>query len=268
MEHPKRILERHGIDAKKSLGQNFLFDDGLLQKIVDIAEVSADDHVLEVGAGLGSLTSVLADTAAKLVTVELDNRLIPILNEQFDGRPHVSIIHDDILEVDVSGLFDRPYIVVANIPYYITGAILRHILSAEHKPKRIVLTVQKEVAGRMTAPEGSLSLLAISVRYYGTAKLVSNVAAGAFYPRPKVASSIVRIDVEQTEARPDEALFFRMVKAGFSQKRKQLKNNLRSLGIGKEGIAAALESADIDGTRRAETLTIAEWHQLLSHLTD
>ncbi len=262
MEHPRKLLEQHAIHPKKSLGQNFLFDDSLLHKIVASADLDPADHVLEIGPGVGALTGVLAQAAARVVAVELDNRLLPLLHEQLAPYPHVELHHADILDLNPSDLFDRPYAAVANVPYYITGAIMRHLLSNKPmRPKRIVFTVQKEVAERMTAPVGKMSLLAVSTQFYGTASIVSHISAGAFWPKPKVASSIVRVDVSE-QPPVNEKLFFRLAKAGFSQKRKQLKNNLRALQLGDDVIAENMAAVDIDGRRRAETLSVPEWRAL------
>lgn len=232
-----------------------------MRRIVGDADVAPSDHVLEIGPGLGSMTKVLADSAEKVVAVELDNRLMPVLRLQLADMPHVELIHGDILKQNPTALFDRPYKVVANVPYYITGAILRHLLSAENKPQTLVITVQKEVAERMTAKPKNMSLLAVSVQFYGTVRMMRNIGAGAFYPRPKIASSVVRIDLNADQVNAvDEKLFFQIAKAGFSQKRKQLKNNLRALGfLDRDLIASALDEANVVGTRRAETLTVAEW---------
>lgn len=262
MQHPRKILEKYSVHPKKSLGQNFLFDDTLLHKIVASADLDQTDHVLEIGPGLGSLTQVLAQKAERVVAVELDNRLLPILHEELVDYTNVKIEHADILDVRIDQFFDKRYVAVANVPYYITGAIMRHLLSHnERKPKRIVFTVQKEVAERMSALTGKMSLLAVSIQFYGDVHLVSNIASGAFWPKPKIASAIVRIDVH--DQLPDnEKLFFRIARAGFSQKRKQLKNNLRALQVGDEAIGEMMSAAEIDGRRRAETLSIEEWKSL------
>ena len=265
--HPKQLLERYQIEPKKSLGQNFLHDEGLLARIVAAAELSPDDEVLEVGPGLGALTRVLARAARRVVAVELDGRLLPVLASELAELGHVELVHGDVLELDPADWFAAPYVVVANVPYYITGAILRHQLGGRPQPRRLVLTVQREVADRLTARPPEMSLLAVSVQYYGRVRLVSTVKAGAFWPRPEVDSAVVRIDVEsrhldKRSAVEAEAAFFRVVRAGFSEKRKQLKNNLRQLGLGDEAIAAALERAGIDGRRRAETFTVEEWEGL------
>lgn len=257
--HPKEIFARHNIHPKKSLGQNFLFDENLLQQIVDSAEITPSDHVLEIGPGLGSLTRTLAKSAKSVTAVELDNRFMPILRYELAHFTNVQLVHGDILKFDPASAFDRPYAVVANVPYYITGAILRHLTSAPLKPNRMVMTMQQEVAQRLCAQPGKMSLLAVGVQFYGQPRIVQTIAAGAFWPRPKIDSAVVRIDIS-AEARPiSEKALFKVAKVGFSQKRKQLKNNLRGINLTAEQVAAAFTQANIDGTRRAQTLSIEEW---------
>ncbi len=268
--NPKAILQQYGLEPKKSLGQNFLFDDQVLGRIVAAASLTATDHVLEIGPGLGHLTEHLANAAAAVTAVELDQRYLPILQDRLGHLPQVRLIHGDILEQNLALLFpQQSYKVVANVPYYITGAILRHLLSAQSKPSLMVMTVQKEVAQRLAAKPGDLSLMAVSVQFYGQARLVSTIRAGAFWPRPEVDSAIVRLDLYPEPLLPlaQEDAFFRVVKAGFSQKRKQLKNNLLALGMGSERVAAALQQAHIDGQRRAETLNLPEWVALYQNLS-
>lgn len=266
MNHPKEILRRYQVEPKKSLGQNFLFDQNVLGRIVAAGGVTAVDHVLEIGPGLGALTRLLAQTAASVTAVELDNRFIPILRQELQAFDNINLVHGDILAQNPADWFTRPYKVVANVPYYITGAILRHLLSAAIKPSRMALTVQKEVAERLTAVPPHMSLLAVSVQFYGQAQIVDAIKAGAFWPRPAVDSAVVRIDLSGTQMNADdadfEAAFFRLVRAGFSQKRKQLQKNLRQLGLDKQAIGEILEKVGVDGRRRAETLTLDEWRQL------
>ncbi|MCL4804416.1 MAG: ribosomal RNA small subunit methyltransferase A [Anaerolineae bacterium] len=274
--HPRRILERYGIAPKQSLGQNFLYDEGLLARIVAEAGLSPDDTVLEIGPGLGALTRQLALVAGRVVAVELDDRLLPVLRYELEPFANIEIVHGDILAFDPAAWFDGPFVVVANVPYYITGAILRHLLDGRPRPRRLVLTVQREVADRLVARPPDMSLPAVSVQYYGSARVVTSVKAGAFWPRPEVDSAVIRVDVEERfweEGREErekggkgEEAFFRVVRAGFGEKRKQLKNNLRRLGLSDEAIAAALEAAGIDGRRRAETVSVEEWEKLVSSL--
>lgn len=262
MEHPKHILSRYGLQAKKSLGQNFLHDENILSDIVAAAEIGPQDSVLEIGAGLGALTHRLSQHAAQVVAVELDQRFLPILQDLLGREPHVSIVHGDILEADPRRWFgDRPYKVVANIPYYITGAILEHLLGGQAKPQVMALTLQQEVAERISAAPGDMTLLAISVQVYGSVRTVRGISAGAFWPRPDVDSALIRFDRYERPllAPPEEKTFFRLVRVGFSQKRKQLQKNLRALGYARKEIVALLRDTGIDPRRRAETLSIEEW---------
>ncbi|MFO7662759.1 MAG: 16S rRNA (adenine(1518)-N(6)/adenine(1519)-N(6))-dimethyltransferase RsmA [Chloroflexota bacterium] len=267
--HPKQLLDRYGLAPKQSLGQNFLHDESLLARLVTAAEVEPSDEVLEIGPGLGALTRQLALAGGRLVSTELDGRLIPLLEEQLEPFANVELVQGDILQFDPSRWFTRPYKVVANVPYYITGAILRHLLESRPRPSRLVLTVQKEVAQRLAAHPPDMSLLAVSVQYYGVVRQVATVKAGAFWPRPEVDSAVIRIDVNpsrQDRDQSSEKAFFRVVRAGFSEKRKQLKNNLRRLGLDDDVIAATLAASAIDGRRRAETLAIEEWERLAQEL--
>ena len=264
--NPKTLLDEHGIHPKRALGQNFLHDPGALQKIVAAAELAPDETVLEVGAGTGTLTRVLARKAAHVVAVETDGRLLPLLRAGLPDTPQLRILHADILELDLVDLLaPRPWVSVANLPYYITSAILRHLLECAHKPRRLVLTVQNEVGERLVARPGAMSLLAVSVQFYGQPRIVGRLKPAAFWPRPDVDSAVVRIDLQGRPklAVPDEAGFFRVVRAGFSQRRKQLRNALGSgLGLSSAAAAGLLSAADVDPQRRAQTLTLEEWAAL------
>ena len=263
---PKQLLEGFDLVPKKGLGQNFLHDPNTLHKIVAAAELTSADTVLEIGPGTGALTTQLATAAGRVVAVEIDSRLIPILKRELAQFPNVEICCADILQITMPELIGAsPYSVVANLPYYITSAILRHLLEAEHKPRRLVVTVQQEVAERLAAQPGDLSVLAVSVQFYGKVQIVSHIGAAAFWPRPDVASAVVRIDVyeQRPVVVPSEALFFRVVKAGFGQKRKQLRNSISAgLGLSATDAGNLLEKSAIDPMRRAETLTLDEWAAL------
>jgi 16S rRNA (adenine1518-N6/adenine1519-N6)-dimethyltransferase len=260
------LLRMHGLSPKKSLGQNFLIDPHALEHIVESAEIPADSTVLEVGPGLGSLTRYLAVAARRVVAVELDANLIPVLEDVLHDFSNVEIVHGDILELDPAELMDQSgYRVVANIPYYITSNLIRHLLEARLKPQKLVLTVQREVAERITANPGDMSLLALSVQVYGQAKIVKRIPAGAFYPPPKIDSSAVAVDLFSQPLIPmeDISLFFRLAKAGFGQKRKTLRNSISAgMHISGPQAAALLETAGIDPQRRAETLSLDEWKTL------
>lgn len=260
------LLKRFGLRADKRLGQNFLQDESALKKIAAAAEILEDDCVLEIGPGLGSLTRRLAASARTVTAVELDPDLLPPLKAVLEPYPNVRVVHGDILKLSVSDLVDRAgYIVAANIPYNITSAIIRHLLENDPKPRRIVLTVQKEVAERICARPGELSLLALSVQVYGQPRSVAKIPAAAFFPAPKVDSAVLRVDIYKEPLIPAELLdtFFKLTRAGFSQKRKTLRNSLAAgLGVSRNDAEALLASAGIDPMRRAETLTIEEWRRL------
>lgn len=266
------LLRSAGLRPKKGLGQNFLVEPSTLQQIVDSAGLNENDSVLEIGPGLGSLTRYLARTVRRVVAVELDGALIPVLNEVMAGDTNVEIIHSDILKVDPGGLnLEDGYKVVANIPYYITSAVIRHLLEAPVKPSSMVLTMQKEVAARICALPGELSLLALSVQVYGKPRTVLHIPAGAFFPAPTVDSASLRVDLYPQPLIPQEQIetFFMLAKAGYSQKRKTLRNSLSAvLRWPPERAAAMLTAAGIDPMRRAETLSIEEWRVLTQTYLD
>ncbi len=272
-ESPVALLRAHGLGPRKSLGQHFLKDETYLRRIVEAADLSRADTVLEIGPGSGNLTRLLAEAAGRVIAVELDDNLIPLLREMFADNPHVHIVHGDILLLSPSQLLSGPdqletappsYKVVANLPYYITSAAIRHLLEGEWPPAVLVLTVQREVAERIVAQPPEMSLLAVSVQYYAEARIVTRIPPGAFVPPPKVSSAVVRLD-----RRPRPAVnvapkdFFRVVSAGFGQRRKQLRNSLAAgLGLSHKAVETALRTAGIEPSRRAETLTLAEWGAL------
>lgn len=265
------LLQRHDLHLKKSLGQNFLADPVHLQRIVAAAELTRADTVIEVGPGAGTLTARLAQAAGQVIAVELDQRLLPLLAETLRPYDNVTIIHGDILQLDPAALAapflssGRGFKVVANLPYYITSAAIRHLLTAAARPELLALTIQREVAQRIVAQPPEMSLLAISVQFYSRPEIVARIPAGAFYPPPKVDSAILRLRPWPAPpvVVPDDAAFFRVARAGFSQRRKQLRNSLRSgLELPQDAVDALLHAAEVDGQRRAETLTLAEWARL------
>ncbi|MFL5732427.1 MAG: 16S rRNA (adenine(1518)-N(6)/adenine(1519)-N(6))-dimethyltransferase RsmA [Chloroflexia bacterium] len=263
---------------RKGLGQNFLTDRSVPPRIADAAGIEPTDHVVEVGPGLGVLTEEIAGRLdpqiGRLVAVELDDELLPILRERFAGRPQVSLVHGDVLRIPPGELaIGRPYKVVANLPYYITSAVLRHFLEAEARPESLTVMVQREVAERMAASPPDMSLLAVAVQFYGKPRVMFRVPPGAFSPRPKVESAVVRIDVYGPGDRPvnpdSEEGFFRVVRAGFGQKRKQLANTVASgLEVPKERVVEDLRRAGIDPARRAETLSLGEWEAVAARITN
>ncbi len=261
-----QLLRQHGLRADKRLGQNFLQDPYALEKIVQAAEIHPSDTVLEVGPGLGSLTRYLAAAAQKVVAVELDENLFPALEAVIAPYQNIELLQGDILGMEPKEIIDQgDYLVVANIPYYITSALIRHLLESAPKPRRVVLTIQKEVAERICAGPGEMSLLSLSVQVYGEPRIAAHVPAGAFFPVPKVDSSVLVVDVFP-QPRIEEQnldLFFQLIKAGFSQKRKKLRNSI-SAGMRQSPADAEkmLLAANIDPQRRAETLSLEEWERL------
>ena len=269
---PKALLDSYDLLPKKSLGQNFMHDPRSLEKIVAAAQVQAGDVVVEVGAGAGALTQVLADAAAQVYAIEIDQRLQPILEERFEEQDQVYLVFADILKTDVATLLgEADYLVVANVPYYISSAILWHFLESRRPPQRMVLTMQYEVAERIISAPGAMNLLAIAVQFYGVPRIVSKLSPAVFWPRPNIHSALVRIDTHRQPPVdvPSAKAFFRVARAGFSQKRKQLRNALAGgLGIKARAAADLLKTADIDPQRRAETLTLEEWARLTRTLAE
>ena len=260
-------LSRFNLRPKKGLGQNFLVDEKALARVTAAAELTPDDTVLEIGPGLGSLTRHLAQAARRVYAVEIDQDLLPALAHTLEPYDNVEVIREDILALDLVRAINPPpgYKVVANIPYNITSAVIRYLLEAPVKPARIVLTVQQEVAERIVAQPDDMSLLAVSVQFYSQPRIVARLPAGAFYPRPEVDSAVVQLDVfpSPVVAVEDVNHFFRVVKAGFSQKRKQIRNSLSGgLHLSNPQVDALLAQAGLNPQRRAETLTLAEWGAL------
>ena len=260
------LLKRHGLRAEKSLGQNFLQDPFALEAITAAAKIQPTDTVLEIGPGLGSLTRYLSVSAKQVIAVELDRKMIAPLQAVLASYTNVRVQQGDILELSPKDLItETDYLVVANIPYYITSAVIRHLLESDPKPRSIVLTIQKEVAERICAKPGDLSLLALSVQVYGKPRIEARIPADAFFPAPKVDSAVLVIDIYPAPQIKQELLdtFFRLIKAGFSQKRKTLRNSLSAgLHISPSNAAEMLTKLNIDPQRRAETLNLTEWSNL------
>ncbi len=262
----RELLRRHGLRARKGLGQNFLIDAEILAQIAPAADVSPGDSVIEVGPGFGALTRELLAAGASVAAVELDDDLARILPEEINDS-HLSVINSSILKVSPEAILAEgglrpPYKVVANIPYYITGPVLRHFLESATPPALMVLMVQLEVAQLLVAAPGKMSLLSVSAQYYADTRLAFKVPAAAFMPPPKVDSAVVRLDVRAAPRLPvtQNAAFFKFVKAGFSGPRKQIANSLaRGLARPKDETETLLKAASIDPMRRAGTLSIDEW---------
>src|SRR5579859_1471125 len=247
----------------KAFGQHFLVDRAVLMKIVEAADIEADEEVLEVGAGTGVLTRELARRARRVVAVEMERDMLTLLAKTTGEFKNVEVIARDLLFLDPVEVFGQaPYKLIANLPYYITAPTFRHFLESANPPRVLVVMVQQEVAQRIVAEPGDLSVLALSVQFFGQPRIVARVPARAFYPAPKVDSAILRVDVRDhvplSLAERDD--FFRVVQAGFAERRKQLHNSLtHHLHRKNEEVRASLAAARIDPSRRAETLTIDEW---------
>lgn len=257
-----RLLRRHRVDLKHSLGQNFMVDPAMRDRIADAAGLTAGDEVLEVGAGAGALTVALAPRCRRIVAVELDRRLIPVLREVVGGLENVEVVESDILQVDQSKAFpDGGHIVAGNIPYNLTGALIRKLLDQDPRPRRLSLVVQKEVAERWTAASGA-SLATVAVQVFASPRLEFTIPAAAFMPPPRVDSACVVLEVRDRPAVdvPDLDAFFRLVEAVFQFRRKQLGGALgRISGTGSTGASARLRDAGIDPLRRPQTLSLDEW---------
>jgi len=272
----REIMRAHGLRPRKELGQNFLIDRAALDAVADAARVRPGETVLEIGPGIGTLTGELAARGADVVAVELDENMARVVEARAVARRNVRVVRGNILHLDLATIAppDRPYKVVANIPYYITAPILRLFLETSHKPTSIVLMIQREVAERLAAtgaaPGDRLSILGVTTQFYARVEVVRVVPAAAFMPPPEVESAIVRLTPHATPclAVDDPARFFALVKAGFGEKRKQLHNALvRGLPhIPAADVDAALASCGIERTRRAETLNLDEWGTLYAQL--
>jgi 16S rRNA (adenine1518-N6/adenine1519-N6)-dimethyltransferase len=268
----KRLLRQFDLRARKGLGQHFLIDGEVLKLITSAAELSLGDVVVEVGPGLGILTKELARQAGWVIAIELDNKLAALLQQTMASFNNITIINDDVLKIEPGALLNQQkarfpqainsYKVVANLPYYITSPVLRHFLEASDKPQIMIVMVQKEVAEAIVAKPGEMSLLSVSVQFYGEPRIISYVPAQCFYPAPEVDSAILRIDLypQPVVAVTDIGSFFQLVRAGFTAPRKQIVNSLaQGLGLSKGEVLSLLERASIVPRRRAETLTLGEW---------
>lgn len=261
------ILKAFGLHMSKKLGQNFLIDAGIVQGIVDAAQIRPGDHVLEIGPGIGTLTQGLAEAGADVTAVELDKKLPAVLAETLKAYDHVRIVPGDILKVDIPALMGtEPFKVVANLPYYITTPILMTLLERRLPITTMVTMVQKEVAERMTARPGSRSYgaLSVAVQYYTEPEIVLNVPPRSFIPAPEVDSVVIACRVRSVPAVrvSEEKMFFRVVRAAFGQRRKTLANALRGGGFPKEQVRDAMERAQMDPQRRGETLSLEEFGRL------
>ena len=266
-EVTSHILKTFNLRADKRLGQNFLVDEQIVNKIITAAELTAEDTVLEVGPGIGTLTQALAKTGALVVAVELDRRLLPVLAKTLAGYDNIEIINEDILQLDIRKAVPKEnFKVVANLPYYITTPIIFNLLEQKLPMERMVAMVQKEVAERMVAKPGGkdYGALSVAIQYYTEPEIAFVVPPGSFVPPPSVDSAVIVCKRRQEPPVEvvEEKLFFRVVKAAFSVRRKMLSNALKNMGIDSEQTAEWLELAGIDGKRRGETLSLEEFAAL------
>ena len=268
------LVEKYNFKFSKSLGQNFLTDHSVLTDIVNGADVNEEDLVIEIGPGVGTLTAQILKRAKRVVAIELDNDLIPILMEELGDNQKFQLIHKDALKVDFNEIIEdeKSVKLVANLPYYVTTPIIARLLKENYKFKSLTIMIQKEVAERINAEPnckeyGALSLL---VQYYCNTSIVRNVPASCFMPRPKVDSIVIRLDrLDEPKVKvKDEKLFFDIIRNSFNMRRKTLWNSTKSLGLQKEELENAYEKAGIDPKRRGETLSIQEFAALANEIKE
>ncbi len=271
----RALLERHGFHFSKKLGQNFLVNPSVCPRMAEACGATAEGGVLEIGPGIGVLTRELAQRAGKVVAIELDDRLPPVLAETLAGQENVEIVPGDCLKIDLHRLLaekfgDRPVAVCANLPYYITSPIIMSLLESRLPVTSITVMVQKEAAERLCATVGTreAGAVTLAVAYYAEAETLFSVSRGSFLPAPNVDSAVIRLTVRQTPpvTVADEALLFRLIRAGFGQRRKTLPNALGAAGFDKATLTAALETAGISPTARAEQLSLAQFAALANAL--
>ena len=277
LSNPQKTIEtikKYGFNFQKKFGQNFLIDDHVINKIINGAEVTKDDFVLEIGPGIGTMTQYLCEAAREVAAVEIDKKLIPILGETLSAYDNVTVINEDILKVDIRALAQekndgKPIKVVANLPYYITTPIIMGLFESHVPIDNITVMVQKEVADRMKVGPGSkdYGALSLAVQYYAKPYLVANVPANCFIPRPNVDSAVIRLTrhEEPVVHVEDETLMFNIIRASFNQRRKTLQNGLKNSGLfplSKEDIVASIVEAGLPETVRGEALTLEQFAEL------
>lgn len=280
LSSPKKtaeIVNRHGFKFSKSLGQNFLIDDNIIEKIIRGADILPGDNILEIGPGIGTLTMEMANKAKKVVAIEIDSSLVPIIEENMKGFENFSLLNEDFMKTDVSEVVEKyfngeKFKVVANLPYYITTPIIMRFLEENHPVSDIIVMVQKEVALRMNASPSTkdYGALSVAVQYYCDTEIISKVPRHMFMPQPKVDSIVIALRVRQEKKYEveDEGLFFETVRASFGKRRKTLLNSLQSVdGATKDIVESALNSSNIDSKRRGETLSIEEFSRLSNELS-
>ncbi len=277
LSNPKQtieVIQKHNFSFKKSFGQNFLIDSHVIEKIIRAAEIGPEDNVLEIGPGIGTLTQYLAEAAGRVVAVEIDEKLIPVLGETLAEYDNVEVINQDILKCDVESIFGgRPFKVVANLPYYITTPIIMGLLEGKSHFDSLTVMIQKEVADRMKAGPGTkdYGALSLAVQYYAEPYLAANVPPNCFMPRPAVGSAVIRLKRRETPAVEvkDEKLLFKLIRAAFMERRKTLLNavkNSQELDIPKERVEEVLTDLGIDTRIRGEALSLQQFALLADNL--
>jgi len=258
----KKLLKEHNIEPNKRLGQNFLIDNNIVEKLIKNADIFKDDIILEIGSGLGTLTKEIAKQAKKVITIEKDKKLIEILKEVLRDYENIEIINEDILKYKLDL---KNYKIIANIPYYLTSHLIRMFLESNNPPQEMILLMQKEVAQRICTKPPRMNLLSVSVNFYANPKIISYISKNCFWPLPKVDSAIIKINNIKKPEKIDEKKFFQIVKAGFSSPRKQLANNLQNINIPREQTKKALTQCGLPHQARAQELSVDDWI-LLFHL--
>lgn len=271
-EETEFLLNKYRLKANKSLGQNFLINESIIEGIVEVAEVNPDDVIIEIGPGLGSLTSKLADNAKRVIAIELDTNMVEILNERFSLYDNVEIIHNDIMKTDLKALIgdETSVKIVANLPYYITSPIVMKLLEEELNIKSITVMVQKEVGERFCAkPNGKeYGAITVSINYYSEPSIVLDVPKDNFNPIPEVDSCVVQLKLKDKKVDlKDKKLFFRLIKMAFSQRRKNIGNSLTGVGISKAEVKTMLEELELDINLRAENLSLDEYVQIANYIS-
>lgn len=281
LSNPKKtieVIQKYQFDFQKKFGQNFLIDGRVLEKIMDAADIGAEDFVLEIGPGIGTMTQYLAERARQVMAVEIDRNLIPILSETLSAYDNVEILNADILKIDLRKIVEeknqgQPIKVVANLPYYITTPIIMELFESEIPVDNITVMVQKEVADRMQAQPGTkdYGALSLAVRFYAEPYIAANVPPNCFMPRPKVGSAVIRLTRHKNppvEVK-NKKLLFQLIRASFNQRRKTLQNGIKNfsgLSFSKEEVAKALEQIGVSPTIRGEALSLEQFAELCSLL--
>ncbi len=255
------LLEKYDAKPKKNLGQNFLVNQSVLEKIMP--HIQQNDTVIEIGPGLGTLTKELSKKSGRVVAIEKDTKMCEILKETLKDLENTDVVHADILNIEISELKVKNYKVVANLPYYVSTAIIRKFLETKNSPKKMIVTVQKEVAQRICAHPPDMSVLSVSVQFYAEAEILFKISRNAFWPPPKIDSAVLEIIPKENLPLVEPSSFFKTVKAGFSRPRAQLLNNLsKELKLNKENVKSLILKSDIDPKQRAEKLTLNDWINL------